>query len=153
MQNKDLRRMSRKDLLEILVEQQKIIEKLELKISEYEEKEESERIVIDNAGSIAEAVVSLSDIFDRAQSVADQYLCEIENLKKRSVQQAQEECDRMIEDAQEKASMIIRDAEATRIKKLQELNAYVKEINQKVDLYFKSHPEVKGYVENNSSSK
>ena len=153
MQNKDLRRMSRKDLLEILVEQQKIIEELKSKISKYEENAESERIAIDNAGSIAEAVVSLSDIFNHAQSVADQYLHEIENLKKRSAQQAQEECDRMIEGAQEKASMIIQNAEAVRTKKLQELNAYVKEINQKVDRYFKSHPEVKGYIENNNSAK
>lgn len=153
MQSKDLRRMSRKDLLEILVEQQKIIEEFKSKISEYEENEKSERIVIDNAGSIAEAVVSLSGIFDRAQSVADQYLREIENLKKRSVQQAQEECDRMIEGAQEKASTIIQNAEAVRTKKLQELNEYVKEINQKVNGYFKSHPEVKRYIENNSSAK
>ena len=152
MQNKDLRRMSRKDLLEILVEQQKIIEELKSKISKYEENEESERIVIDNAGSIAEAVVSLSDIFNHAQSVADQYLHEIENLKKRSAQQAQEECDRMIEGAQEKAS-IIQNAEAVRTKKLQEMNAYVKEINQKEDRYLRSHPEDKGYIENNNTAK
>ena len=153
MQNKDLRRMSRKDLLEILVEQQKIIEKLELKISEYEEKEERERIVVDNAGSIAEAVVSLSDIFDHAQSVADQYLCEIENLKKRSVQQAQEEYDRMIEGAQEKATAIIQNAEDVRTKKLQKLNEYVKGINKQVNDYLNSHPQIKKYIENNSSAK
>lgn len=153
MQNKELRRMSRKDLLEILVEQQKIIEKLELRISEYEEDEKRNRIAIDNAGSIAEAVVSLSDIFDHAQSVADRYLCEIENLKVRSAQQAQEEYDRLIEGAQERASAIIQNAEEVRTTKLQKLNEYVKGINKQVNDYLNSHPQVSEYIENNNSAK
>lgn len=153
MQNRDLRRMSRKDLLEILVEQQKIIEKLKQKIDEYEEKKERNRIVTENAGSIAEAVVSLNDIFGTAQKAADQYLCEIKDLKARSILQAQEEHDRLIEDAQNKAAEIINGAETIRTKKLQELKEYVEEINKKVNDYLNSHPKIKEYVEDSNSAK
>lgn len=78
IRQKDLKRMSRKDLLQVLLLQSKKIDKLEAKLKTANELLESKRISIDNAGSIAEASLKLNKVFEVAQLAADQYL---ENIK------------------------------------------------------------------------
>lgn len=149
MANKELRKMTRKDLLEILVEQQRIIEQLESKVDEYESDKQRNQVLIDRAGSIADAVITINDVFGKAQTVADQYLCEIEKLKERTVQQTQAECEQIIAAANKKAESIIGDAETMRREKLKEL--YV--IYQKINNYLNTHPNIKEHIENTGSLK
>jgi len=78
----DLKRMSRKDLLELLVLQSKKIDELKIKLDEKNELLNSKQLLIEEAGSIAEASLKINKIFEVAQAAADQYLANIEILEK-----------------------------------------------------------------------
>ena len=74
----DLRRLSRKQLLELLLRQTRRVDELELKLAEAERRLEQRRITELEAGSIAEAALRLNGVFEAAQAAADQYL---ENIR------------------------------------------------------------------------
>ena len=74
----DIRRMSKKDLLQLLVMQSKKIDELEEELDKVNKLLASKQIMISEAGSIAEASLKLNKIFESAQEAADQYL---ENIK------------------------------------------------------------------------
>lgn len=76
----DIKKMSRKDLLEILVMQSKKIDELQSKLDNANELLASKQIMISEAGSIAEASLKLNKIFELAQQAADQYLENIQRL-------------------------------------------------------------------------
>ena len=78
-------KLSKKDLLEILVLQSKKIDELEKKLEEKEGQLISKGILIENAGSIAEAALQINKVFEVAQAAADQYLENIKNLEQKSV--------------------------------------------------------------------
>lgn len=78
MTEKEVRKLSRAELLEMLVEQGKQVEQLQKRIDELEAEIKDREIKINKAGSIAEAALSLNGIFEAAQASADQY---IENLR------------------------------------------------------------------------
>lgn len=93
MTEKQLKKLSRAELLEILIQQTKKNDSLEAeltelktsyeeKISEYEVLLESKRIAVEESGSIAEASLKLSGVFDAAQKAADVYLENIRMLEK-----------------------------------------------------------------------
>ncbi len=74
MTDRELRRLSRMELLEILLDQRKRIDELEKELEETRQKAESREILIRNCGSLAEASVQLTDVFLEAQKAADLYL-------------------------------------------------------------------------------
>ncbi len=89
MKNKDkykqnnIRRLSKKDLLELLVLQSKKIDKLEEELCRVNELLNDKQIIISEAGSIAEASLKLNKVFEVAQQAANQYLENIKVLGKR----------------------------------------------------------------------
>ena len=72
--DKELRKLKRKELLEIMLSQAKLIEELEIELAKTKKELNNKNIMIKEAGSIAEASMKLSGIFEKAQEVADQYL-------------------------------------------------------------------------------
>jgi hypothetical protein len=80
MEEKYLRKLRRSDLFELLVSQAEKIESLEYKISDLEKQLEDKTLLIEKAGSIAEASLQINKIFETAQAAADQYLANIERL-------------------------------------------------------------------------
>lgn len=74
MTDKELRRLSRRQLLELMLVQSKRIDKLEQELAKAKELLASRRIVAREAGSIAEAALQLSGIFEAAQEAANLYL-------------------------------------------------------------------------------
>lgn len=87
MTDKDLRRLSRADLIEIIYELKKNEVRLTKENEELRQQLENRRILIENAGSIAEAAVKLNDLFAVAQRTADDYLMNIAQLGKSAVQE------------------------------------------------------------------
>ena len=81
MNDKELRRLNRKQLLELLLLQIERADDLERRLAEAEEKLNSREIAQMQAGSLAEAALKLSGIFEAAQEAADLYL---ENVQKQS---------------------------------------------------------------------
>ena len=74
MTDKQLQKLSRRQLLEILVEQGRKIEQLEAQLERANSRLADRAIKIENAGSIAQAAMALTDIFEKAQQAADLYL-------------------------------------------------------------------------------
>ena len=86
MKEKAIRKMSREELLELLIQYSEEKEALELRVIELEgklreaqEKLKAREIAISNAGSLAEAAIQISGVFEAAQRAADLYL---ENVRK-----------------------------------------------------------------------
>ncbi len=79
MTDKEVHKLKKTELLEILVEQKKEIARLEKLLEETEKKLHSKEIILQEAGSIAQAALGLNHIFEDAQRAADQYL---ENVKR-----------------------------------------------------------------------
>ena len=79
MTDKELRRLSRRELLEMLIMQMEENEKLSQELETAQEMLRKREIVIERAGSIAEAALALNGVFEAAQAAADQYM---ENIKR-----------------------------------------------------------------------
>lgn len=72
--DKELKRLRRADLLEMMVAQSRQIDELTKQLEEANRKLESRQIILDRAGSIAEASMQLNGVFEAAQKAADDYL-------------------------------------------------------------------------------
>lgn len=84
--DKELQKLSRIDLLELLLEKSKENEKLQEELEQVKAKLAEREIKIEKAGSIAEAALALNGVFEVAQAAADQYL---ENLRRISEETSQ----------------------------------------------------------------
>lgn len=80
MTDKELKKLSRVELLEMLLEQSKEVEQLKMQNRQMQAQIESRQIKIDRAGSIAEAALQLNEVFETAQRAADQYLENVRQL-------------------------------------------------------------------------
>lgn len=85
MTERELRKLSRADLLELLLEETKENEKLRIQLEQAQEQLADRRILIENAGSIAEAALQLNGVFQAAEEAAAQYL---ENVRRLSGEQS-----------------------------------------------------------------
>ena len=79
MTDKELRRLSRSELLEMLLSLTEENEKLKIRLEQAEDQRRDRRILIDKAGSIAEAALQLNNIFEDADRAVQQYL---ENVRR-----------------------------------------------------------------------
>ena len=70
----DLKKLSRTELLELLLEQTKELEATQAKVEELENQLADRRIRLEKAGNIAEAALQLNRIFEAAQKAADDYV-------------------------------------------------------------------------------
>lgn len=82
-----LRKLSRVQLLELMLQQQETIEVQEEKIKELEDALSEKRIILETSGSIADAALRLHDIFSVAQEAADQYLYSIKEMAEKKEQE------------------------------------------------------------------
>lgn len=74
MTDKELRRLSRAELLEMLLMLKEENENLKIQLKQTEAQLHDRRIMIEKAGSIAEAALQLNDVFAAADRVVQQYL-------------------------------------------------------------------------------
>lgn len=105
MTDRELHRLSRKELLELLISQTDELERMRGELKTYEAREEEQAIKISKAGSIAVAALELNGVFEAAQAAAEQYLL--------SVRQSESDCEQRINEASVKAQQMIAEAEAT----------------------------------------
>lgn len=86
MTERELKKLSRRDLLEMLLALSKENEELRQKLVQAEEQLNSRNIMIENSGSLAEAALRLNGVFEAAQAACEQY---VENMRFRKEQQAE----------------------------------------------------------------
>ena len=72
--DKDLTKLKKKEILEIMVRQGEEIDRLNARISELENELEENTIEKDKAGSIAEASLAVTKVFEEADKAAKIYL-------------------------------------------------------------------------------
>ncbi len=102
MTNKELKKLSRAELLEMLIAQSKEVASLKERLNRAEEQLKDRRILIDGAGSIAEASLQLNGVFEAAQNAAAQYL---ENIRRQAdncadrERQSCEQAEKLLSDA------------------------------------------------------
>lgn len=80
MTDAELKKLKRNELLQMLIEQSKVVEALKAELEEKDRLLKEKEILINNAGSIAEAALGLNKVFEAAQAAADQYLYNVKNL-------------------------------------------------------------------------
>ena len=114
MNERELRRLSRADLLEILVRQGERIQTLESELAHARAGLENREIKLREVGSIAEASLRLNDVFNAAEKAAKQYLDNVKAVSDRQEEAlAKREADskaqaaKIILDAKREAEMII----------------------------------------------
>lgn len=95
--NNLLKKLNRKEILQILLEQTKRIEDLEEKISDYEKQLEMKRISFTDVGNLAEASLKLTDIFKNADEAISIYKLNIEESLKNKEKDFEEECQKFKE--------------------------------------------------------
>ena len=83
MTEKDLKRLSRADLLEMLIDQSVELKKTKKRLRNAENKLGVREIAIDEAGSIAEAALQINGVFEAAQNACEQYMENIRTLSDR----------------------------------------------------------------------
>lgn len=101
MTEKELRKLNRYQLLELLVMQTERADQLQKKVEELEARLEERDLNLARLGSVAEVAVQVSGVFEAAQKAADLYL---DAAKKQS--------DEILAHARHKAATIIIQAES-----------------------------------------
>lgn len=133
MTEKELKRLSRSELLEMLIGQMEENEQLKTELEKARKKAESRQIAIDRAGSIAEAALALNGVFDSAQAAAAQYL---ENIRQLSGNQ-EAVCQQIEANAKAKARTICAGADAYSQKVRAEADEYSRKTRSEADQYQK----------------
>ena len=109
MTDKEFKRLSRAQLIEIIYQLQLENEKINAQKQELESALEDRRIRLSNAGNIADAALEINNCFRSAQDAAEQYLNEIKAIREEAEVQRQN----ILAQAQAEAQAIIAAAKNT----------------------------------------
>ena len=103
MTDRELRKLSRAELLGLLLEESRENERLREQLNQANQALIGKNIALTKAGSIAEAALALNGVFDAAEQAAQQYL---DNIQRLSGEQ-QTLCQRMEDEARQKAEEML----------------------------------------------
>lgn len=90
MNEKELRKISRKELLELLLEQANRIVDLEKELADAKAKLEDKTIMLNEAGNLAEASLKITDLFQKTMETCKIYSDNIEELNSRIEKEVRE---------------------------------------------------------------
>lgn len=117
MSDLDPKKLSRADLLSMLLAQRRENESLRLRLAQAQEELADRRISMDKAGSIAEASLQISGIFQAAEAACTQYTENLRALSEaqqsrfaRLEQECQTRCAQMEQETTAKCEKMIREA-------------------------------------------
>ena len=107
MNEKELKRLNRKQLLELLLIQIERADDLERRLEEAQEKIKSRELAQMHAGSLAEAALQLSGVFEAAQASCEQYTENVRAL----VARQEKMCRQRNEESIRKSAEMVQEAE------------------------------------------
>lgn len=110
MTDKEFKRLSRPQLIDIIYQLQLQIDKLNEQKQALERELADKRLRLHNAGNLAVAALEINNCFRSAQNAAEQYLNEIEAIR----EETEAERQRILSQAQSVAEEIISGAKKTR---------------------------------------
>ncbi len=111
MAEKELRKMSRSELIEIIYALQQNEKQIAEERDELRRQLENRVIALDKSGSIAEAALSLNDVFSKAQDAADQYLQSLQSDSSMITTKAEERAREILRQARRDAAAVMAEAE------------------------------------------
>lgn len=127
MTDNELKKLSRNDLLQMLLEQSREVQSLRAQLAEAQSALQDRTIAIDKAGSIAEASLQLNGVFQAAQAACQQYMDNISSLSQRQ----EEVCARMEAESRQRAEQMIADAQRQKEATERETQQYCAELLEK----------------------
>lgn len=101
MTEKEIKKLNRYQLLELLVLQKERADKLQAKLEEAEKQLNERELEMESLGSVAEASLQLSGVFQAAQKAADLY-----------IEEAKKYAEKIREEAHQKAAEILMQTQA-----------------------------------------
>ena len=105
MISKELKKLSRRELVDIIYQMKKNEQQLQDEVASLQEALQDKRIRIEEAGSVAAAALSITDVLGAAQRTADLYLHEIACMK----EDTEKKCSEMLEEARRSVEKILED--------------------------------------------
>lgn len=123
MTKQELQKLSRLDLIEMLLEATRENENLHNALDETRARLDARESTMKTSGTMAEATLRLNGVLEAAQAAADQYL---ENLRMRDEQQ--QFYSRMKQDTLERCSRMVQAAQTQADDYLRQVKAHLQEI-------------------------
>lgn len=114
MTDKELKHLSRMELIDIIYELQKQNEQNAAQLEKLQAALDEKELHIENAGSIAEAAVQINGVLEAAQAAADQYLLSVRAATAdmdAKAQAAAQQRDTLLADAQKQSEELVRAAQ------------------------------------------
>ena len=153
MTDKELKRLSRGELLEMLIQQSKELERLRKQLDAAQTALQNREIAITNAGSIAEAALQLNGVFTAAQDACQQYIeniCHLSQNQERICAQrdaeSQAEAKRIVEEARKESEALEHETRmmcAEMVTKAKaESQAYWDEVSRRLVAFYTEHAEL-----------
>ena len=153
MTDKELKRLSRGELLEMLIQQSKELELLRKQLDAAQTALQNREITITNAGSIAEAALQLNGVFTAAQDACQQYIeniCHLSQNQERICAQrdaeSQAEAKRIVEEARKESEALEHETRmmcAEMVTKAKaESQAYWDEVSRRLVAFSTEHAEL-----------
>lgn len=121
MTDKELRRLSRANLLEMLSAQMEENERLKAELEQTKEALADRNLEMEQSGSLAEAALRLNGVFRAADEAAQQYLSSIQRMNSQQESRLQQ----IEAEAQQRATAV-----------KQEADAYSRDVHAKADAYW-----------------
>lgn len=139
MIEKELKKLNRAELLEMLIDQTKRADELQEKLEKAEAELKSRRIEVEEAGSIAEASLRLNGVFESTQAACEQYLENIRLLKDKQ----EEICAKREKESKEQAESMLAETERScdemRQKAKLEAEGYWAEVSERLENFYAEH--------------
>ncbi len=154
MTDQELKKLSRKDLLELLISQGRERDGLQAELEKTKAALRERQLCMEETGSIAEAALRLNGVFEAAQAAAQQYL---ENARQRS-ESVEADCARRDEESRQKAAARLQEAakavqemEAETLRRCQAMEneakekseAYWNEVSARLEAFYREHEGLK----------
>ncbi len=157
MTEKDLKKLSRIELLELLIEQTEENQQLTEQLRSLQTQLANRRITIEESGSIAEASLKLNGVFEAAQAAADEYLANVrrgverqEDLVAKAEELARVKVTQMISEADERCRKMedetARKCDEMTRKAMREADSYWAQVSSKLDSYLKQHSDLRNLL-------
>ena len=127
MTDKEFKRLSRPQLIDIIYQLQIEERKLTEENAKLKDELADKRTHLRQAGNIAEASLAIHNVMEAAQNAAEQYLAEIRIMRA----ETEEQCQRLLEKAQNEADAIIAHARKVNPSYDSDLEAIMKEFGPK----------------------
>lgn len=147
MKDRELRRLRRGELVELIYTYQVREQELVRENAELKEQLASRKLTIQNAGSIAEAALQLSGVFEAAQEAADRYVQSMADAQSKAdviLAQARGQADQMLEEARKEVHDI-RNQEDIQEEILREASRQaIRSVEENPSLWTKKHRETAG---------